>query len=397
MIPTTLVEPEKSGFEMVLGFLDTLLKDRFFEGIRSKHRTLYEIEQTLELIQMYQHRVNVEGKALVRFSESFIRHYATDNNQCFNTAEALFKKIQSTIKNLKEVFKKTTPRDYRQLPPGKDAPSVFEMSPLGGGDYTLDAFGLESFPQPVQDLYHAIDTLFTTSATQLALCHLMMEEEEKTRNDIERLRQIYNESCNELLDTVRAAAAFFSTAQEMPANEMEELRKKKGVKNIDEFLKEGYHRYDNKVFTQYLIIKNIREARAEGLTETETLFWRKNHQKAIQVRHVIAHFDKIVDVEGQKGSLRSSVLVEFLKWCGLASESFEKQMYEKYFVPSYSAKGKYKPLGWNTISGKRKELKETWEYTDEKLVMEFEDRLSRSFQKDAETASVVLPSLQEAS
>ena len=94
----TIVEKDSSGLEKVLEALEGLLEERFVEGIKSKHRTLYEVEQALEMVRIYQHKINIESKSLTRFSENFIRQYATNNNACFSTAEVLFKKIQSTIK-----------------------------------------------------------------------------------------------------------------------------------------------------------------------------------------------------------------------------------------------------------------------------------------------------------
>ena len=208
----------------------------------------------------------------------------------------------------------------------------------------------------------------------LALCHEMIVKEEETRNDIVQLRQIYKESCEELLGAVKAASAFMVSTQELPENELEELREKAGSDEDERFLKRGYHSCDKAVLTQYLIIKTIKQARNEGLSDIEAYYWRKNHAKALKVRKVVEHFDEVANVKGQADSLSSIVLVEFLKWCGVP-ESQETQLYAKYFVPKYSLKGKYKPLGWNTISGKRKELKEMGD-TDEKLANDFQQRLS---------------------
>lgn len=374
MIPKTIVEHDKSGLEMVLDAMDDLLEEKFIEGIKNKHHNTYEIEQTTEMVGIYQHRVNIEAKALTRFSERFIRSYATENNKCFNTAEVLFKKIRSTIASLKKVFYKTTPVDYTQLPEGVEPPTVYKKSPLGHGDYTPDVFGMESFPKEVKNLYHAIDTLFSTSSVMLALCHEMIEKEEETRNDIVQLRQIYKESCEELLGAVKAASEFMVSTQELPENELEQLREKAGSDEDERFLKRGYHTCDKGVLTQYLIIKTIKQARNEGLTEIEAYYWRKNHDKALKVRRLVDKFDLIDDVKGQANSLSSMVIVEFLKWCGVP-ESQEKQLYLRYFVPKYIVNGKYKPLGWNTISGKRKELKEMGD-TDEKLANDFLRRLT---------------------
>lgn len=373
---------------MVLDALGELLEEKFIEGIRCKHRSLYEIEQTTEMVKMYQHRVNVEAKALTRFSEHFIRDFATDNNKCYSSAERIFKKINSTIASLKNLFYKTTPRDNRQLPVGVEAPSVWERSPLGHGDYSPDAFGMESFPEPVQELYQAFDTLFSTSSVVLALCHKMIEDEAETRQDIVRLRQIYKDSCNELLGAVKAATEFMVNVDELPDNELEERRKKAGSEDNAKFLSEGYHSVDKAVFTQYLIIKTIKEARSNGLTAHEAYFWRKDAQKALDVRKVVENFDLVQDVEGEKGRLSSLVMLEFLKWCRVP-ENLEKRLYEQYFRPKYMVKGKLKCLGWNTISGKRKEQRDG---NVELLVTDFERRLSAIFPeqgKSLETSSSV--------
>ena len=380
MIPSTIVEHDSSGLEMVLDAMDELLEEKFIEGIRNKHHDVYEIKQNAEQVKIYQHRMNIEANALTRFSEKFIRSFATPNNKCFNTAETLFSKIKSTISSLKKVFYKTTARDYTQLPEGVESPSVFNKSPLGHGDYTPDVFGLESFPKEVQELYQAIETLFATATTMLALCHLMIEEEDKTRNDIVQLRQIYQESCNELLGAVKAASTFCTTTEEMPENELEERRKKIGSDNDERFLKAGYHSVDKEVMTQFLIMKTIREARHEGLTDIEAFFWHKDREKALQVRKIVENFDFVDEVLGQSNSLSSIVMVEFLKYCDVP-ESLEKQLYTQYFLPKYLSKGKHKPLGWNTISGKRKEVKEMGD-TNEKLANDFKKRLSAIFPSD---------------
>ena len=373
MILKTVVEHDKSGLEMVLDAMNELLEEKFVEGIKNKHRTLYEIKQMTELLGIYQHRINIKSNAVSKFAETFIRSFATPNNRCFNTTEELFTKIKSTIASLKDVFYKTSATDRTQLPEGVEVPTVFERSPLGHGNYTADVFGLSSYPKEVQDLYNALETMFSSATSTLALCHMMIEQEDTTRNDIVQLRQIYKESCNKMLEAVNAATAFITSSQELPENEMEKLREKAGSEDNEKFLKSGYHNYDKKIMTQYLIIKTVKQARNEGLTEQEAFFWRKNHKKALLVRKVIDNFDKIKDVEGQKGSLSSRVLVEFLKWCGV-NESIETQLYKYYFQPKYSTKGKFKPIGWNTISGRRKELIDLGA-TGESLAKDFEKRL----------------------
>ncbi|MBR3624756.1 MAG: hypothetical protein IKN48_00120 [Bacteroidaceae bacterium] len=379
----TIVEKDKSGLEMILDAMNELLEGRFIEGIRYKHHSLYEIAQTKEEIGIYQHRLNLESIALVRFSESFISQYATDNNECFNEAEVFVNKITSTLCCIRELFKKMTPIVRDKVPVNAEAPSVFDVSPLGKGIYSEDLFGLESFSKEVQELYKALETLLSTATSILALCHLMIESVEKTRNDTVRLKQIYKDSCQELLETVKAASAFVAVTQELPENELEERRKKAGSEDNEKFLQDNYHRYSKKDFTQFLIIKVVREARSNGLTEKEAFFWHDNRDKALLVRKAIENFDSINGAEGKNGRLSSDVVVKFLIWSEVP-QPLQRQLYNDYFIPNYITHGKLKQLGWSAISDRRKFRKELG-ITDEQTSQDFEQMLLSAIADNSET------------
>lgn len=374
MIPKTVVEHDTSGLEMVIDAMEKLDEERFIEGIRCRHRDTYEIKQMTEMVEIYQRRVNIEARSLSKFSENFIRQFATDNNKCFNTAEKLFSKLKSTIAGLKKIFSKMTKTERRQLPQGVDTPSVFDKSALSTKEFMPDLYGLDSYPESVSKLYYAIDTIFSTSTVMLALCHEMIEKEEETRKDVVQLRQIYKESCEELLRAVKAVSAFVVTTGELPENELEELRKKAGSEDNEGFLQKGYHSYSKDVLTKYLVIRTIKKARNEGLTDQEAFFWRKDTKKALLVRKVIENFDSVEEVEGNGGKISPRAVVEFLKWCGV-NESLEKKLYLNYFMPRYNVKGKHKPIGWTTVSAMRKDLKDDC-IPNAKLARQFTDRLS---------------------
>ena len=88
---------------------------------------------------------------------------------------------------------------------------------------------------------------------------------------------------------------------------------------------------------------------------------------------MIEHYDEIEGVEGQEGKLSSTLLVQFIKWSGV-EEQKEKEFYTKYFCESYKPDGHYKTLGWNSISAKRKDLREGG-FTDAMLAEAFSNKL----------------------
>ena len=348
---STIVEKDDKTLVEIITALEQFEQDRFIAGIQARHYTRYDIEQALDMVTSYQSRMNVEARSLVRFSETFIRQFATDNNKCFETAQRYFNRIRSTLCAIKKVFQKTTPRSMAQLPEGAKQPTVFERSQLSYGVCVIDMWGLASYDECVQTLYHRLETLLTTATTTLALCHQMIENEEKIRQDTQQLKSIYRESCEQLMGSVREFAGFLGTVQQLPETEMN-LRKQK-ARSMDDFLKKEYHNVAKQEFKQYVFLEAMRQGKNEGLTEEETYLFHDDHEKVRQVRWAIEHFDEM-DVEGQQGKLDSTQIVYFLKWCGVG-QTKEKRLY-RYFCDTY--KGKYSLLVWSAVSKERKDQRD---------------------------------------
>ena len=345
---STIVEKDDKTLLEIIAALEQFEQDRFIAGIQARHYTKYDIEQALDMVNTYQSRMNIEARSLVRFSETFIQQFATDNNKCFETAERYFNRIRSTLCAIKKVFQKTTPRSMVQLPEGTQQPTVFERSSLSYGACVMDMWGLSSYDDCVQELYSRLETLMTTAAASLALCHQMIENEEKIRQDVHQLKNIYNESCEQLMSSVREFADFLGAVQQMPETELSERRKKS--RSMDEFLKNEYHNVPKKEFKKYVFLEVMRKGRNEGLTEEETYLFHDDREKVIMVRKAIEHFDEM-NVEGQLGKLDSTQIVYFLKWCAVEKKK-EKRLYQ-YFCDNY--KGRYKLLVWSAVSKERKD------------------------------------------
>jgi hypothetical protein len=365
------VEKDDKTLVEIIAALEQFEQDRFIAGIQARHYTKYDIEQALDMVVSYQSRMNVEARSLVRFSETFIQQFATDNNTCFNEAQRYFNRIRSTLCALKKVFQKTTPRSMVQLPEGAAQPTVFERSPLSYGACVIDLWGLASYDDVVQQLYHQLETLLTTATTILGLCHQMIESEAKIRQDTQQLRSIYHESCEQLMGSVREFAGFLGTVKQLPETELNKRRK--NARSMDDFLKKEYHNVEKKVFKQYVWLEAVRQGQNDGLTDEEALLWPNDHQQALRVRNVIPLFDQM-DAEGLKGKMDSSLIIEFLKWCRVESK-LEKRLYQ-YFCKAYKEHGgQLQMLGWTSVSQVRKDRREQ-QISDEELAASFERRLA---------------------
>ena len=158
------------------------------------------------------------------------------------------------------------------------------------------------------------------------------------RQDAQQLKDIYHDSCNQLMGSVREFASFLGSVQQLPETELN--RRRRSARSLDDFLKKEYHNVPRQEFKQYVWLEAVRQGHNDGLTEEET--------------YPIEHFDEL-DVEGQQGKLDSTILVYFLKWCGVG-QTKEKRLYQ-YFCDTYI--GRYSLLVWSAVSKERKDQRES--------------------------------------
>jgi hypothetical protein len=279
------VEKDDKTLVEIIEALEQFERERFIAGIQARHYTKFDIEQAIDMVVSYQSKMNVEARSVVRFSETFIQQFATDNNKCFDTAQLYFNRIRSTLCAIKKVFQKTTPRSMVQLPEGSQQPTVFERSPLSYGACVVDLWGLASYDECVQTLYHKLETLLTTATTTLALCHQMIESEENIRQDVQQLDKIYRDSCEQLMSSVREFSGFLNTVQELPETELNKRRQK--ARSMNDFLKNEYHNVPKEEFKQYVFLEAMRQGKNDGLTEEETCLFCDDHNRVQQVRWAI--------------------------------------------------------------------------------------------------------------
>ena len=82
----TIVDKNEGSLLQIIKAAESFNAGGFLESLRKRNLSTYEIEQLTDEVREYQLKMNREVKALVRFSETFLSSYATENNRCFETA-----------------------------------------------------------------------------------------------------------------------------------------------------------------------------------------------------------------------------------------------------------------------------------------------------------------------
>lgn len=368
----TIVEKNESSLLQIIQAVESFNAGGFLESLRRRNLSTYEIDQMVDEVRMHQIKMNREVKALVRFSETFLVSYATENNRCYETAEQLFNRIRSTISGARKVLRKTCPRRMRRQPEGKEQPLFYLRSMLTVGSHTGDLFGIESFECSVQQLFHEMTTFFATVLSTLALCHRMIVSEREIRQDADRCLDIYNDTCAKLMDEVNQMSRWLGDVKDLSENTL--LKRKHQARSEKAFVRENYHQYTPAELKQMLMIEVLRRGQNDGLTEEEALLWPNDHEQALKVRRVIPLIDQL-GAEGLKGKMDSGLIIEFLKWCKVDSK-LEKRLYQ-YFCRAYKEQGgRLQVLGWSSISQVRKDRRDR-EISDEEQAASFERLLSR--------------------
>ena len=367
----TIVDKNESSLLQIIKAAESFNAGGFLESLRKRNLSTYEIEQLTDEVREYQLKMNREVKALVRFSETFLSSYATENNRCFETAERLFNHIRSTISAARKLLRKTCPRRMGRQPEGKERPLFYLRSTLTMGTHTGDLFGIESFEASVQTLFENMTTFFSTVINTLALCHSMIVSESEIRQDADRCMSIYNDTCARLMDEVRQMSRWLESVRQLPESQL--LKRKNQARSEKSFARENYHQYTPAELKQMLVLEMVKKGHNDGLTDEEALFWPDDHDQALRVRRVIPLFDQL-GAEGMKGKMDSGVIIEFLKWCKVESK-LEKQLYQ-YFCQAYKEQcGRLQTLGWSSVCQVRKDRREQ-QISDEEQAESFERRLA---------------------
>ena len=365
---STIVEKDDKTLLEIITAVQQFEEDRFLASLSVRRHTPYDIQQATLTVREYQARMNREVLALDHFADMFIKEFATDNNKCFETAQRLFNRIRSTISASRKVFRKTCPIVRK---PKAERPSIFRRSVLSFGFCQRDLFGVNSYEEAVKILYEDLKTFFTTVVSTLVLCRRMIHTEMTVKEDDQMCLAIYKECREKALASVRDFTESLGMTTILPETEL--LQRKRKAKSLSSYAKENYHQFDAAAFKMSVLVEAVRQGRNDGLTDDEARLWPNDHEKALQVRHAIEKLDGLEGAEGQKGKLNGHLMVEFVKWCGVA-KGMEKNMYETYFLKTY--KGRLAALSWSTICKVRKEH-EDMQITDDEDRVSFENRLEK--------------------
>ena len=369
MLYSTIVQRDETGFNMIYEAAREFEELNVLEAIIACKFDKKKVEQTLNLVRMYQLRLNNESIELVAFSENFIEEYATDHNECFRLTEKLVRRIGTTITGSMKIFRKFCPVVRRKLDGAGNIVPTLDYTRLTFRQFSGQLFGVEVYIELVQTLFYELSTFFYHLVTVLKICKDMIRQEEEVMGDYERLKQIFEKSCDEVLHCVNDVFDTFGQVKLISEEELAERRK--NARPMKEWLAKDYHAHDKKWLKREGYIRRLVSGRQYGLDEKASLFWAKNPEWGRKVCDLIPKLDtlhipykhsKKAEEAGKKGTYDAREMVYLIKWSGVSSmsedgktvinEANERQFYENYLKKQY--KGEYLLPSWQAVCRERR-------------------------------------------
>lgn len=316
MIHWTDIEKSKEGILQILEVIKNYEKEgevRFIAGIQSRHFSEYKVQQ---LICVVRERLNMTRRELLRLSEialTYNKLWATDDNNCFHESDKLFRKIRSTLKGTKIIYKRFTPICRKEMPHKDFRSSVFVKSTLAYAECGRDLYGLESYPDSVSTLYAEMGAYFTNVIAVLVICHQELAKEARISKDAELCLQLLNEQCKTIVGDMKDVIGMLSKED---ARQNELLKKSKKTGSLKAFAQEGFHKYNIESITRYATSRAVENGAVFGLDDVESLFFAGNHEKGKRAKDVMNHFDTYAD-KGRGKKMDTTAIAEFICWTGL--------------------------------------------------------------------------------
>lgn len=336
---------------LICQFIEDFNVERLMTAIDESHFDESDVVCMKCDINVQNAKLEKQKVGLVKLSKTFNKEFATYNNKDFTTADITARRMKSGSKGIKDIFKKFTPRISSRLPEGAPEPQAIVYSSLSRKEYQLNLFGLEEYPHCVKDLLLSMIDFFNNINNCIGICQTVIDEEEKISHDKKRCLELLKNACEKailsqrhVIEALRDDPAVRKAMQENKSlnddTENKIFLNQRKHKTEEDFAQHGFHKFNPGEISKLVLRNAINEAGSDATTSIEqVLFPKANHDKILDIRYVIQHFDELLkDTNCKRGCIPSYIMVLFMKWCGVSSNL---NLFCNYFSKAYSNNGRY--------------------------------------------------------
>lgn len=335
------------GLEQVVKTIEQFSPERFQYAIFNTHHRL----KTTEIIRLDCRVVEATARLkeqlvnLSEFAENFNNEFVTTNNEFFNSAYVLLRKIRSGTKQIKEIYSKFTSGMSSSFPVMQrtTTSSVYDRSSLGNAEYAKPLFPLsDSTTSVVTDLYDHLKEFFALLHNALLCCLVVIREENDIRRHPEFCCQLYNDykdkHYRQIKNFVKSIDIY---TKEFAAENNAAISLREQSKSEEEFSQKGFHNLLQSDVNALATKEIVQKIKNGDYTQEEMLLW-SDCTTIDLVRSIIANFDTYLPEDFHRKELPSYLVASLLLWShpkeAKGFVTYVKKQYNgQYTVPNNSA------------------------------------------------------------
>lgn len=318
---TTDIHSSASGFDMILAAVQKFNHDRLLYALQYKNWDEARLEKMAAEVTRYRERMEHEYDRLVEFSKEFNKEFATNDNECYNTALAMLRKLRSGISETKRIFRQFCPRARSESLVHAIASkpvSAYSYAYISAETYQLPLFSFDDYPPCISTLYNEMERFFFTLMRSIQLCKQVLEDECAIRSDGKYCQFLYESFRNRVLKEIADIIMLIpkdSAMLEEDANSAIQSRRK--YADDGAWASVSFHSYTKKDVKHLIVKQVLEEEKGCDLTKEEILLFGNDGDRVEQWRHVIRHFDSLHPSAYRRRNLPAKYIQMFFRYVGI--------------------------------------------------------------------------------
>lgn len=348
---------------LILEFIINFDIHNLLFAINGKNLDEDEIISLTNDICEYHVKLKRQKQYLFKFCKSFPKEFASEDNKLVDSSVKVSWRMRSGAAGIKKVFKRFCKVSYKQLPAGVPDHQAHEVSLISTPNYSIDLFGLSSYPQSVVNLFRVMYSFYVDMNECLQEGLRTVKEVEVTRGDARKCLDLLIEACDKSKKNQRVLIEAILSDPDMKKTVMNNktfsgddenpvLKDfKNNTSNKEQFAQKYYKNCSPKDVDKITIYKVTTDTDAEDPLCFAKLVFGNDETKIHRINYVIEHFDKLLPEKCKRDKIHAMNLFFFYEWCNpiVGVESF-LNYFDKYYLEHG---GHWKTIGKSAITGAR--------------------------------------------
>lgn len=347
-------------------------------------------------ISEYLVKLKRQKEHLFRFNKTFNKHWATEDNGCFDSSIKQSRRIRSGLAGIKKVFMMFCKPSRKPLPVGMSTPQAYERSLISTPHYSADLYGLESYPPCVTELFRVMLEFYDLLDDCIAECKRALAEEKEKKSDPDQTWELLIADCEqskrqqfliiEAMDQDPALKKALMESKHIMSDNanpvLKEYKRARMEQREKTFAQDWFHRASPQDVDRITLVKAFSEADEDPNLMMAMALFGKEKQRILRINYAIDHYDELLPEKCKRGVIPALHLYFFMEWCNplLGVESFLNYFNKRY----KELGGKWKVIGVSALNGAKskynnervKSVIEIYEKTKEDMRANLEEMLS---------------------